>query len=796
MPRFHRSTRRIKPMLLLLFSISLVPLLTVSASHLPPLVRDYTMGTLTGNQRELNIVVNRNNPDILAAGANERPGTQHWYVSTDGGRNWTNGVLPSGTLTVAGTTSTAMSDPSLDFGANGEIYYAALMHGASSEPCTLFVTVSQNQGTTWTDPATGVVAAGTTGPVVCQDKEHILVDRLNNDNVYVAWTPIGGTLNREAVFSRDLNGITDGLAFLAPTVLSTDSAQDGCLNQGADFAEDAAGTLYIVWTSFCSGFANGDAGTVFVVRSTNQGGTWSAPVQAATLDNADSPVDPSFRARSHPSIDVDQATGRVFVVYATNANTSSNSDPDIMIVSSPNGTAGTWTTAARVNQDAGTTEQVLPWIDVGNGRIHVVFSSRAGDGSNWTTQLAYATASATPAFTEIAVGLANTPAGTGFLGDYHGAIVGTDDVLHPAWGDGRTGVSGQTDAFTARVNFSPPTTLTVSPLAPSEEVGINVTFVATVAGSHGEAETFIPVTYTVISGGSPSSSGVSGLTDTAGKVTFTYTNTTSGVDTLHVFADFNEDGVENAGETLDTTVTWRPGPPASLALTPASATNEVDETHVVTATIQDRFGNATPNILARFAVTGANQVFGLPTNGSSLTDAAGQTTFAYVGIMPGDDTITAFADFNEDGVRDPDPAAHEPQAEAAKSWILPPSTPGRTTGGGTITTLGGERATFGFNAQLHESDLELKGHLTYQDHGDPRARIQSITIDALIINGSSAEVFGTVMLDGGGSFVFRLDVADIGEPGKDQDTFRLRLSNGYDSGPATLNGGNIQASSP
>jgi hypothetical protein len=43
-----------------------------------------------------------------------------------------------------------------------------------------------------------------------------------------------------------------------------------------------------------------------------------------------------------------------------------------------------------------------------------------------------------------------------------------------------------------------------------------------------------------------------------------------------------------------------------------------------------------------------------------------------------------------------------------------------------------------------------------------------------------------------GSFDFRIDVDDNGEPGR-SDTYRIRLSNGYDSGIQTLaKGGNIQ----
>jgi hypothetical protein len=54
-----------------------------------------------------------------------------------------------------------------------------------------------------------------------------------------------------------------------------------------------------------------------------------------------------------------------------------------------------------------------------------------------------------------------------------------------------------------------------------------------------------------------------------------------------------------------------------------------------------------------------------------------------------------------------------------------------------------------------------------------------------------ASIFGTATIDGAGSFVFRIDVVDLGEPGTN-DRYRLRLSNGYDSGNQQLEGGNVQ----
>jgi Bacterial Ig-like domain (group 1) len=775
---------------------TIVPATTASASHVPPTVQDFDIGNLPNNERELSIAVDPNDPDRLAAGVNDRGGAagttgQRWYSSTDGGRNWNTGQLPTGTLTLDGVASPTMSDPSLDYGSNGEIYYSTLMHGGDTDPCTLFVVESADQGQNWTNAANGVVRAGTQADDECNDKEMIAVDRNNNDNVYVAWTPIGGPLNREVQFSRDLNGASDGFAFSAPVELSTAPAPAGCLNQGTDFALDGSGNIYVAWTSFCSGTANGDPGTVFVARSTNQGGAWSAPVAAATLDNANPAVDPGFRARSHPSIDVDPATGRVFVVYATNANTSTHSDPDVMIVSAPTGGTA-WTTPIRVNTDVGTTDQLMPWIDVANGRIHVNFYSRAGGGGNWNDHFAFAPVSASPTFTEITVSSAPTPATTGFLGDYTGNIVGSDDVAHPAWGDGRASSGGVTDAHAARVNFSPATTVVLSPLNPTREVGTNVTFTATVLGAHGEVETFIPVSFSVTSSGSPSSLGASGVTDASGQFQFTYTNTVTGTDGIHVFADLDEDGTEDPGETVDTTVTWTPGPPATLDLTPATATNVVDSTHVLNAHVEDRFGNAVPAITVRFSVSGANEVFGMPSSGSDVTDASGDATFSYIGVFPGSDTITAFADFNDDGVRDPNPAAHEPQDTATKVWTLPASTVGNVRGGGWIVTEDGHRANFGFTFKMKAGAPGPKGHLTYLEHANGHLKVKSISVDALVVTGSSAKIFGTAHLKGNGAVVFRIDVTDNGEPGRGHDRFQLRLSNGHDSGAQILRGGNIQ----
>jgi len=251
--------------------------------------------------------------------------------------------------------------------------------------------------------------------------------------------------------------------------------------------------------------------------------------------------------------------------------------------------------------------------------------------------------------------------------------------------------------------------------------------------------------------------------------------------TCTITAVLTPGGPTTAVETVNVTVVA--GPPATLVLSPPTATNTVDAQHCVTATVKDAFGNPTPNITVRFTVTGPGA-----TTGSRVTNASGQATFCYTSALPGDDTITAFADTNTNGTQD----AGEPTGAAKKTWVLPTSTPGcKVTNGGRITAANGDKATFGGNAKGDGP----QGQEEYQDHGPAtNMNVHSINVQAVTCNaaGTSASIFGTATVNGGGSFDFRIDVVDNNEPGAGSDTYRIRLSNGYDSGVQTLAGGNIQ----
>lgn len=232
----------------------------------------------------------------------------------------------------------------------------------------------------------------------------------------------------------------------------------------------------------------------------------------------------------------------------------------------------------------------------------------------------------------------------------------------------------------------------------------------------------------------------------------------------------------NYGYCPPTTTT--PPVPATLSLTPAAGTNTVGTSHTVTASVTEADGDPVGNIVVRFTVTGS-----VSTSGFCTTDAGGTCTFTYPGpALPGADLIEAYADTDEDNVRDPG----EPEGSATKAWVLPASTPGQVTGGGQILDASGNRIAFGFTAK---SNGGLKGECTVVDRtADRMLKCREVT--ALVQSGNQATIHGTGS-DNGLDMTYVIKVVDNTESGKGNDTFSIQTSTGY-SASGVLAAGNIQ----
>lgn len=220
-----------------------------------------------------------------------------------------------------------------------------------------------------------------------------------------------------------------------------------------------------------------------------------------------------------------------------------------------------------------------------------------------------------------------------------------------------------------------------------------------------------------------------------------------------------------------------PGPPASVSLSPESATNTVGDQHCVTATVADPDRRPTPGVTVRFSIDDDGSA-------AEQTDAGGTATFCYDGpLAAATQLITAFADADADSTQDAD----EPSDTATKTWVVPASNSCRVAGKGALTAANGDEATFDLNVRTMGSG-RLHGRHTYRDLGPAeRLTARSRAIEALTCTATMASIFGTAIVTGSSQPVrFRIDV------GESPDTYRIRLADGYDSGEAAVSSGKIR----
>jgi len=114
------------------------------------------------------------------------------------------------------------------------------------------------------------------------------------------------------------------------------------------------------------------------------------------------------------------------------------------------------------------------------------------------------------------------------------------------------------------------------------------------------------------------------------------------------------------------------------------------------------------------------------------------------------------------------------------------------TGGGWIDPRNdGSKATFAAAGGMKNG---LWGHLMYIDHG-MRMKVKGTEVtDYVIVDETMRHIEGKCEINGATGYTYEVDVADEGEPGR-EDTFSITLSNGYEASQK-LSGGNIQLHFP
>ncbi len=450
-----------------------------------------------GPHNEAAIAINPTNPNNIIAGSHsfllEQVGgtiVAHIiaaaYRTLNGGATWTNVHPPLSPYQFTG-------DPVLFFDATGRAYFVNLGdhegQGFAFTNVSIIVQSSDDGGLNWTDPVTiakgqGAVAARVQ-TVVFNDKPWGVADTSAAssfmNNVYVTWTRFLFRNNQYVespiFFSRSTDG---GVTWSTPIEISG-SSNTLCSAQidstGGNRCDEDQLSVPVV-------APNGDIFVVFindqkigdgqfrdqflVVKSTNGGVTWSAPVAATPLINdgvSDYPLNSdgrqtltgcAFRVNPAGALAVSSATansGQLYYVFTENTNPglTTTTQTDIMVVTSTDGGAN-WSSPVTVNSS--NKDQVYPWAAVGaDGKLRVGYVDRnrtgpTGQSCVYGYTLSTATNLAATAFThetmETALSIASDSRffrvssanhNTRFIGDYTNiATTGTAVTGTTVWG--------------------------------------------------------------------------------------------------------------------------------------------------------------------------------------------------------------------------------------------------------------------------------------------------------------------------------------------------------------------------
>ena len=323
---------------------------------------------------EPGVAVNPEDPQQVVAVYQDNA---HAAYSQDGGKSWqaAEGVDPKN-YRVSGDVSTAFDNQGHAF-----ICYIAFdklgkfnywAHGATRNG--IFVRRSLDGGKTWEANHTPVAEQPTADGIPFEDKPYIVAD--NSKSKFAGNLYVGWTRWRltdsQMVVSRSTD---DGKTWSAPVEIDAHPGlprDDNGAAEGFDGTVGPDGTLYAIWSQ--------DDDIMFT-SSKDGGKTFSharpilhtAPIMFA--------IETLDRANGFPQIAVDPKSKRLYVTWSDYRN----GDLDVFIASSGDG-GKSWSPTARVNNDGvhNGAEQFLQWlaVDPVDGSVNVVFYDRRKDPAN------------------------------------------------------------------------------------------------------------------------------------------------------------------------------------------------------------------------------------------------------------------------------------------------------------------------------------------------------------------------------------------------------------------------------
>jgi hypothetical protein len=416
-------------------------------------------GTLWLNTEvEPHVAINPANPNHLVAAWQQ----DRWMggaargvraaASFDGGRTWTPSSATfsrctGGTAANGGDYERA-SDPWVAIGLDGTAYLIVITVSGQSQTVNglgaVMVARSADGGVTWETPVTLIRDVG--NPF--NDKESMTADPTDARYAYAVWNrlepPLGPTL-----FARTTDA---GRTWEAPRVIFDPGPNRQTLNNQVVVLPD--GTLVCAFTLFILS-SNSVVGTALqVMRSTDKGLTWSAPIQVSVTFSRGA-SDPQSGARLRDGSNLGSiAAGRngQLAIAWQDARFSSGQRDGIALSRSFDGGL-TWTTPAQVNR-VPEVQAFLPTVAIrDDGTIGISYFDLRNNGAEAALLTDYWLAQSSDGTTWREAQIAPTfdykiaPNANGlFLGDYMG-LVSRAGVFVPVYATTTGDLMNRTDVF-------------------------------------------------------------------------------------------------------------------------------------------------------------------------------------------------------------------------------------------------------------------------------------------------------------------------------------------------------------
>ena len=233
------------------------------------------------------MAINPGNPsNLIGAWQQDRfpDGGAHGLMvgySTDGGQHWTRHTLP---FSVCGGGNTGnngdyarASDPWVTISPDGTAYVISISFSGntlqSGSKGAVLVSRSADGGATWGTPVPLIVD----GASAFNDKESITADPNDSHYVYAVWDRLTTNDHGAAMFARTTDG---GATWEANKPIYDPGAGNQTL--GNEIVGMPDGTLLDLFEEIDSTSSNNATSLVRVIRSTDHGATWSAPITVSS----------------------------------------------------------------------------------------------------------------------------------------------------------------------------------------------------------------------------------------------------------------------------------------------------------------------------------------------------------------------------------------------------------------------------------------------------------------------------------------------------------------------------------